>query len=437
MLSHWAQIVSYISETGQRQQFQNVLGRVSLIIWLVSNCLYGLTYTSAMLHGQAFDVQVTGDNFSEHRLDLFKVIVQDYSEAFKRLSFPKRDQAFFLCGQMLHLLHWLLRQIVERETLPDERDWETLRQYDFIETKFLDVPSIMEKSEFRAKAMRVAKSKIDVEQEESERQKPYEAVARSVIGATFNPFMETGRSYIRYVATELIKHPSFKSDLVIRMASFDYSTLFILPRPQDIECYRHLFQSFSSRGWSANELKNVHMDDFVEFVHDLRHVYLDNVISGPGIDDMVTFLANCPELARREYTLHVFRLCCLCLGHNCPVLPSVGFSYPISGAETVDLSLVIQPLQNFLLCGDLGNNLFTDPEPIARCVELVDSFGDQALRADYNPWNSVDFHGRAGIVEGLSKAYKAVCVAIDVNTSSMSTVLQSPGKLAIQSRTPI
>ena len=70
-------------------------------------------------------------------------------------------------------------------------------------------------------------------------------------------------------------------------------------------------------------------------------------------------------------------------------------------------------------------------------VELVDNFGDQALRAGYNPWESVDFHGRAGIVEELSKGYKAVRVASDVNTSSMSTVLQSPGKLAMQRRTPV
>ena len=60
MLSHWAQIVSYISETGQWQEFQNVHGRVSLVILLVSNCFYGLTYTLVMLQGQAFDVQVTG-----------------------------------------------------------------------------------------------------------------------------------------------------------------------------------------------------------------------------------------------------------------------------------------------------------------------------------------------------------------------------------------
>ena len=169
------------------------------------------------------------------------------------------------------------------------------------------------------------------------------------------------------------------------------------------------------------------MDDYVEFVDDLRHVFLDNVISGPVIDHMVTFLSNCPELARREYTLHVFKLCCLCIGHICRALPIVGLSYPTSGMESVDLSLVIGPLQSYLLCGELTNNFFTDPDSVARCVELLDGFGDQALQANYNPWDSDDSHGRAGIVEGLSKAYKTVRVASDVDTSSMSTILRSPG----------
>ena len=276
-----------------------------------------------------------------------------------------------------------------------------------------------------------------MEREKPKRQRPSEVVARSVIGATFNPFIETGRSFIRYVAKELIRHPSFKSDLVIGMASFDYSTLFVLDRSQAIECYRYLFQSFSSRGWLAKELRNVNMDDYVEFIDNLRHVYLEKVISGPVIDDMVTFLANCPEMARREYTVHVFKLSCLCLGHICPALPTMGLSYSMSGVESVDLSLVIGPLQSYLLCGELSSNFFTDPDSIGRCVELVDKFGDRTLRAGYNPWDSVDFNGSAGIAEELSKAYKAVRVASDVYTSSMSTVLQSPRKLAMQRRSPV
>ena len=85
----------------------------------------------------------------------------------------------------------------------------------------------------------------------------------------------------------------------------------------------------------------------------------------------------------------------------------------------------------------MANNFFTDPDSIGRCGELVDNFGERALQAGYNPWDSVNFNGRAGIVEELSRAYKAVRVASDVDTSSMSTVLQSLGKLAMQRHTPV
>ena len=222
-----------------------------------------------MLEGQAFDVEVTGDEFSECRLKLFEVIIQDHREAFKQTSCPKPDHGCFLCGQMLDFLHRLLRRIVERDILRDETDWEALRQYDFTSTEMLDVPTFMEQSDFRAKIMRVAESKINVERKKSKRQKTSEAVECSVIGATFNPFIDTGRTYIRSVAKELMKHPAFKSDLVMGMACFAFSTLFVLPRLQAFECFGHLFQV----PWVVGNgiQKNVHMDDYVEFINQFQN----------------------------------------------------------------------------------------------------------------------------------------------------------------------
>ena len=82
----------------------------------------------------------------------------------------------------------------------------------------------------------------------------------------------------------------------------------------------------------------------------------------------------------------------------------MGLSYPMSGVESVDLSSANEPLQSSLLFGELANNFSTDPESIARCFELVDDFEDQALRGGCNPWESVDFNGRADIVEKLSNS---------------------------------
>ena len=69
------------------------------------------------------------------------------------------------------------------------------------------MPSFVEKNEFRSKTIRVAKAKTDLEREKEKRSKPSDVIARPVMTEAFNPFIDSGRTYIRYVARELIKHP--------------------------------------------------------------------------------------------------------------------------------------------------------------------------------------------------------------------------------------
>ena len=175
----------------------------------------------------------------------------------------KRGQGFLLKGQMLDFLHRLIRRIMLSSSLPKEKDWEVLRYFDISSVEFWDEPSFMEKIEFSAKTMMVAKTKNDVEREKRKRSKSSEDIARIVISGASNPFFDSGRTNVRYVAKDKIKQPSFNSDLVVGIARFDYSVLFILPRLQALEVYRRHFQSFSSRGWLAREMRNIQMDDYV------------------------------------------------------------------------------------------------------------------------------------------------------------------------------
>ena len=122
-----------------------------------------------------------------------------------------------------------------------------------------------------------------------------------------NPHVNQGRAYIRHLCAELLKHPTFKSDLVVGMACFDHSVLYTLPRGQPMDCYPRLFQCFCVRGWLAKELENVHMDDYLEFNNDFRFVDLDELHIGPMIEDMVTFLSSSPEFSKREHTSYVFK----------------------------------------------------------------------------------------------------------------------------------
>ena len=383
------------------------------------------------------DSQVTGDPYFEARLELFKVIVQEYREAFKRSLVPRRDQGFFLCGQMCDFFHRLLRRIVTRSCLPSEWDWDGLRSFDFAVSELLGIPEFMHKTEFRSKVLKVAKSKIDVERERGKKARS-DSVAKTVMGESFIPFIDQGRQYVKYVAKELVKHPTFKSDLVIGLACFDYGVLFKLPKTVAVDCYQHLFQSFSSRGWVARESRNIQIDDYVEFVDNVRHVYLDEFGVGPDVEDMVSFLSSCPELSRRRCTWDIFKLSCLCLGHVAPKLPDVSLGPSKVGVPSVDLSSVVEPLQGYLLSSDAEGNFFTDPESISCCMELLETFGDRALQCDYNPWEFVDHHGYEKIRAELENSYKAVRVASDVESSaSLSEPVFVSERLAEQRRCPV
>ena len=322
------------------------------------------------------------------------------------------------------------RELARRERL------EALQEFEVINAQLLSVSQFMEKTEFRTKAMRAAKGRINVEKEKSKKSKT-DVIASAVMGDIFNPHVNQGRAYVRYVCTELLKHPTFKSDLVMGMACFDYSVLFTLPRGQAMDCYARLFQSFCVRGWLAKELKNVHMDDYLEFVDDLRFVYLDELHSGPKIEDMVTFLSLSPELSKREYTSYVFKLCSLCLGHVVPDLPSVSLGSPNRSVAEVDLADVIEPLQSYLLVSSLEQNIFASAECISSCIEMLAEFGDRALQASYDPWASVDFHGRGKIHADLTKAYKDVRIAANVEAVADVTLSSgSPEKLLPQRKRP-
>ena len=72
---------------------------------------------------------------------------------------------------MLDFLHRLLRRIISRESLPEENDWDTLLGFEFIDAQMLSIPQFMEKTEFRTKAVRAAKGRVNVEKKKSKKQR--------------------------------------------------------------------------------------------------------------------------------------------------------------------------------------------------------------------------------------------------------------------------
>ena len=148
---------------------------------------------------------------------------------------------------------------------------------------------------------------------------------------------------------------------------------------------------------------------------------------------MITFLSSSPELAKREQTAYVFKLCCLYLGHVVPKLPSVSLGSTGKNTGEVDLSDIIEPLQSYLLVSSGEQKIFTSAESISSCMELLDDIGDRAIQPCYDPWASVDFHDKSQIYADLTKTYKNVRVASNVETGvEVNVSPETPNKLAPQ-----
>ena len=70
-------------------------------------------------------------------------------------------------------------------------------------------------------------------------------------------------------------------------------------------------------------------------------------------------------------------------------------------------------------------------------MELLETFGDSALQYGYNPWEFVDVQSYEKIRTELEKSYKAVRIAIDVESSaSVSEPVFVSERLPEQRRRP-
>ena len=105
----------------------------------------------------------------------------------------------------------------------------------------------MEKTEFRTKAMRAAKGRINVQKERNQKSKT-DMIANVVMVDVFNLHVTQEMAYVLYVCTELLRHSRLKSDLVVGLKCFDYSVLRTLPMGKVIDCYARLYQSFCVHG---------------------------------------------------------------------------------------------------------------------------------------------------------------------------------------------
>ena len=83
----------------------------------------------------------------------------------------------------------------------------------------------------------------------------------NLVHESVNTCLECERNYKKFVCGGLISSSVWKSDSVKRLASFENPSSFDVPKEQAALCFGCFFNSFNLRGWVANCLKTVRIEE--------------------------------------------------------------------------------------------------------------------------------------------------------------------------------
>ena len=92
-------------------------------------------------------------------------------------------------------------------------------------------------------------------------------------------------------------------------------------------------------------------------------------------------------------------------------LPEVRFGSPNKVSDGTDLSEITNPVQNYLLCSNPENNIFTDGSSLTQCLEVLESFPETAVKLVNNLWFSVLYTDEYHILMELFTRYKEIRAA--------------------------
>ena len=177
------------------------------------------------------------------------------------------------------------------------------------------------------------------------------------------------------------------------------------------------------------------MDEYVEFVKGVRHICLHDFGTGPAIEDLFTFLSPFAELARGKNTFYVFKLCCLCFGHVLSRMFEVELKSGRIGTTNMDLSLIVESFQRYLLFVVSGGKFFRDLASFYTFLAFQESFWNKTLQIDIQSLELREFYWLRKDVKWIGKVVFALEIASDAKSSfSLWKLVFVPVRLPEQRR---
>ena len=343
---------------------------------------------------------------------------------FERSLVGYRDAGFFTFGQLNNFARKLCYRSLLPKHHPSETDWTQLPILRTAELRQLSSRDFLHRLKLKEDLDGAANSKV--KRDYSDKEGPIPNFPK-LVEECKEKFAGKARGYVVYLLEKLPAHHSINAEIVKGMASFDSHILLSLPRDQATYCYRALYNSFNLRGWLEGSSEDDCRDEYLEFVDLFREKYATLEDSRDGFTDMVELLSNMTELRSRPHLYRLFRLCCLCLTEDTPLLPAIRFQDVDAQSPRCRLGDVLLPAQSFLARVPDAISVCTNDVSLCKYREVEQQFNSGNVAGD--PWVHVDTFGRADFYKTLHAAYESV-VRVSRSASSSKTGSRSSSPAA-------
>ena len=343
---------------------------------------------------------------------------------FERSLVGYRDAGFFTFGQLNNFARKLCYRSLLPKHHPSETDWTQLPILRTAELRQLSSRDFLHRLKLKEDLDGAANSKV--KRDYSDKEGPIPNFPK-LVEECKEKFAGKARGYVVYLLEKLLAHHSINAEIVKGMASFDSHILLSLPRDQATYCYRALYNSFNLRGWLEGSSEDDCRDEYLEFVDLFREKYAALEDSPDGFTDMVELLSNMTELRSRPHLYRLFRLCCLCLTEDTPLLPAIRFQDVDAQSPRCRLGDVLLPAQSFLARVPDAISVCSNDVSLCKYREVEQQFNSGKVAGD--PWVHVDTFGRADFYKTLHAAYESV-VQVSRSASSSKTGSRSSSPAA-------
>ena len=343
---------------------------------------------------------------------------------FERSLVGYRDAGFFNFGQLNNFARKLCYRSLLPKHHPSETDWTQFPILRTAELRQLSSRDFLHRLKLKEDLDGAANSKV--KRDYSDKEGPIPNFPK-LVEECKEKFAGKARGYVVYLLEKLLAHHSINAEIVKGMASFDSHILLSLPRDQATYCYRALYNSFNLRGWLEGSSEDDCRDEYLEFVDLFREKYATLEDSPDGFTDMVELLSYMTELRSRPHLYRLFRLCCLCLTEDTPLLPAIRFQDVDAQSPRCRLGDVLLPAQSFLARAPDATSVCTNDVSLCKYREVEQQFNSGNVAGD--PWVHVDTFGRADFYKTLHAAYESV-VRVSRSASSSKTGSRSSSPAA-------